>query len=206
MKEVTARQRSRSSSSHTRLGKTVSNSLPIHRPKPKMHHEREKSSVQRSRHTERLFCVDGERKAKCASSLRLLSPQPKSLAERRQSRRRGRAGARRTRKREEGAGRGLGKEAAARAQRDTATEEAIVPPVLRGGSVTGCDRLGEARPRRGGSAVERGQADHGGEDSSFEPAAAAAPPLWAPNTDALAWRRPPGSRRKSCGSRARLCW
>ena len=36
--------------------------------------------------------------------------------------------------------------------------------------MTGCGRLGEARPRRGGSAVERGQADHSGEDSSFEPA------------------------------------
>ncbi|XP_066392809.1 uncharacterized protein [Miscanthus floridulus] len=165
-----------------------------------MHREREKSGVQQRRHPERLFCVDGERKAKCASSLRLLSPQPKSLAERWQSRRQGRVDARRTRKREEGAGQGLGKEAAARARRDTATEEAIVPPVLRGGSVTGCSRLGEAHPRRGGSAVERGQADHDGEDSSFEPAAAAAPPVWAPpRADAVRRRRRGREREKQRG-------
>ena len=63
--------------------KTVSNSLPIHRRNLKMRREHEKSEVQQSRHSKNLFCVDGERNPKFASTLRLLSPQPKSPAERR---------------------------------------------------------------------------------------------------------------------------
>lgn len=55
---------------HLYYCKTVSNSIGIRLPKPKMCRTRKKSALQQSRQRKHPFCIEGEKQPKVASPLR----------------------------------------------------------------------------------------------------------------------------------------